>query len=493
MKNGVLLTALLLASGTVVAGQPIAISFGQSQGASAAASSGADIVKVMARGVGVTKESALKDAYRDAVERAVGLYVDAEQMVKNDELVKDQVLTQSNAYIQHYDEVETRQIEGLVEVRILATVQKRALASKLQSVMPPQTVRLDTGILKDAHAQMVSSETRAVDGAALLKNVLDKIDPVRTLIVAGMRQDTMKVLEDVPAKERDIGKPLNLQNDNALSPNSVILRCLFELKLDQQKYFDEFLPSIQPTLEQIAKVAPRRVRISRVEEQHVNNHVMYAKQLREYKAHKMSYFSGIRGFDGFDVGYGVLDDVHVYSASYGGKNHICSIGCGEFDFSPSGRNSADDVFTLRRENMRDFEMKDIRTAKVRVVSRLNPNRGMGEMSIYELDGSCIKLLNDWYGTQVGGRMNESRKVFYNIILSDADGNELFMSPWEVPVRNLLNMKLVETTTPYPERRFEVFVAPFVAGFGTSYIEWKDLVVDKDLLPKIATVKIELAE
>ena len=44
-----------------------------------------EIVKVMGRGVGADKAEALKDAYRDAVERAVGLYVDAEQMMKNEE------------------------------------------------------------------------------------------------------------------------------------------------------------------------------------------------------------------------------------------------------------------------------------------------------------------------------------------------------------------------------------------------------------------------
>jgi len=52
-----------------------------------------EIVKVRGRGVGADKTEALKDAYRDAVERAVGLYVDAEQMMKNEELVKDQILT----------------------------------------------------------------------------------------------------------------------------------------------------------------------------------------------------------------------------------------------------------------------------------------------------------------------------------------------------------------------------------------------------------------
>lgn len=55
--------------------------------------------KVVARGVVKDKASVLKDAYRDAVEKAVGLYVEAETVADNEELVQDQVLTHSIAYI----------------------------------------------------------------------------------------------------------------------------------------------------------------------------------------------------------------------------------------------------------------------------------------------------------------------------------------------------------------------------------------------------------
>ena len=86
----------------------------------------AENIKVKGLGVGVDKTEALKDAYRDAVERAVGLYVDAEQMMKNEELVKDQILTQSNAYIEKYKIAsENKSANGLVTVNILAEVRKR--------------------------------------------------------------------------------------------------------------------------------------------------------------------------------------------------------------------------------------------------------------------------------------------------------------------------------------------------------------------------------
>ncbi len=107
----------------------------------------AEIVKVRGKGTGADKTEALKDAYRDAVERAVGLYVDAEQMMKNEELVKDQILTQSNAYIERYDVAkETTKPNGLVEIQILAEVRKSALTKKISDVMPTKTFRLSDGL-----------------------------------------------------------------------------------------------------------------------------------------------------------------------------------------------------------------------------------------------------------------------------------------------------------------------------------------------------------
>ena len=137
-----------------------------------------EIVKVRGKGTGVDKAEALKDAYRDAVERAVGLYVDAEQMMKDEELVKDQILTQSNAYIERYDVAkETTKPNGLVEIQILAEVRKAALTKKISDVMPTKTFRLSDG-LKNEHAKITTEEKRNVDGAALPKKALEGFDPL---------------------------------------------------------------------------------------------------------------------------------------------------------------------------------------------------------------------------------------------------------------------------------------------------------------------------
>ena len=71
------------------------------------------LANVMAEGTGTTPDEALKDAFRNAVRQVVGAVVDAETMVKNDELIDDKVLTYSDGFIKTYQEVPgSRKFEG---------------------------------------------------------------------------------------------------------------------------------------------------------------------------------------------------------------------------------------------------------------------------------------------------------------------------------------------------------------------------------------------
>ena len=215
-----------------------------------------EIVKVKGRGVGADKAEALKDAYRDAVERAVGLYVDAEQMMKNEELVKDQILTQSNAYIEKYDVAkETTKPNGLVEIQILAEVRKTALTKKISDVMPAQTFRLNTSVTQNLHAQLVTDEKRSTDGTALLKNALEGIDPVRQLVKATLASPEPTVVEN---NGRGRSRRRGMEEDK----DFVTLRYLFKFEIDRDRYFKKFLPHIQKTFEQISTTEPKTIRLS---------------------------------------------------------------------------------------------------------------------------------------------------------------------------------------------------------------------------------------
>ena len=72
---------------------------------------------------GRTPKEALKDAFRQAVQQVVGVAVDAETQVKNDEVIADKVLTYSDGLITKYEEVSKTERKGLVRIKIKATVE----------------------------------------------------------------------------------------------------------------------------------------------------------------------------------------------------------------------------------------------------------------------------------------------------------------------------------------------------------------------------------
>lgn len=207
----------------------------------------AETVKVQGRGVGTDKVEALKDAYRDAIERAVGMYVDAEQMVRNEELVKDQILTQSNAYIEKCEVAkETTKPNGLVEVQILAEVKKTALTRKISDVMPSKTFRLG-GELQNAHAKINTTEKRNADGAALLANALEGFDPFLA------STDCALACGDVAIRE----KRHPTENKGTVAAN-----WLFRTGINQKRFIEMSVSRLHGVLSQISLSNPRNVTIS---------------------------------------------------------------------------------------------------------------------------------------------------------------------------------------------------------------------------------------
>ena len=243
----------------------------------------ATIVKVMGRGVGTDKVEALKDAYRDAVERAVGLYVDAEQMMKNEELVKDQILTQSNAYIEKYDVVrENAKTNGLVEIQILAEVRKKVLSRKISDVMPAITFALG-GELRDAHAKITTIEKRNQDGAELLKEFLKDFDPLRSTLDLTLASPKMLIKES-----GDSG--------------CITGYYFFQWEINQDRYFNDVVPKLREILRQVSISDPivetigcapdKKINVERC----VDNDILQASKRPGYNLERQ-FYTGRVGLD----------------------------------------------------------------------------------------------------------------------------------------------------------------------------------------------------
>ena len=511
---------VLVASAVICAahGKTVSLSPLGGTGASATAD---DTVKVQGRGVGTTKAEALKDAYRDAIERAIGLYIDAEAAAENDQLIKDQVLTHSNAYITDYRELGEEKLGGgLVRLRILATVQKRALTTKLSGVMPTQTALLNSTGLQNVHAQLVTKEKRAEDAAALLKNALDGINPMKSLMVANIRPETQKV---VAADDNSGGYSMKGgggrggrggrgRGATAESSNSsVTLRYLFEVRLDREKYFSEFVPNLKKVLDQISLTPPKEIRLTELVP--TGDHLYCrcrAEALQKYIAgeydcddanweadtQRASALIGCRdsrspvsNFKAF------LDPLHVYSILWKGDNWMW-----QFDFSLEYRPiSSGPNFQFGR----NFDMGETKVSVYfALITSLNASCSNGKVTMYELDKSVGPVLNAWHrdlleegwDPECSWKHDKAKTTNYNIVLLDKIGEEIGVYPWQIPNDALINVKFAEG--PRPIRSGVdgmVYATPFVGCFGENLIQWRDFVLEKDDLAKIASVKIELAD
>ena len=123
--------------------------------------------EVVGEGVGTSADLALKDAFRNAVRQVVGAYVDAETLVKNDELVEDKILTYSNGFIKTFSEVEgSKKVQGgIYRVKIKAVVETGSVIAKLKA----SNISIKEVDGKGLFAEVVSKMDSEKDAAALLK------------------------------------------------------------------------------------------------------------------------------------------------------------------------------------------------------------------------------------------------------------------------------------------------------------------------------------
>jgi len=92
-----------------------------------------EIEEFVASGIGVGADGALKNALRNAVQKAVALVVSAETLARNEEIVRDQILADSDRYVARYSTIrEQRKGDEIYAVDIEAHVWKRKLVEKLK-------------------------------------------------------------------------------------------------------------------------------------------------------------------------------------------------------------------------------------------------------------------------------------------------------------------------------------------------------------------------
>ncbi len=90
------------------------------------------IQKVIVTGMGINENNAIKNATKAAIQQVVGMYVVSDVLMKNSKLIKDEVLTQSNAYVKSFKTLnKTKDEDGLFEVEAEVEVEVGKLTNTL--------------------------------------------------------------------------------------------------------------------------------------------------------------------------------------------------------------------------------------------------------------------------------------------------------------------------------------------------------------------------
>lgn len=393
------------------------------------------IVTVIGKGVGIDKENALKDAYRDAIERAVGMYVDAEQMVRNGELVQEQILTHSNAYIERFDvKEEKKEPNGLIKVRILAQVKKSDLSKKMTEVLPPQVFKVGRE-LQDVHAKLTTQVKRNIDGVALLKKGLSGLNP-RDLINVSLVSTTPFIRTDEKKTDK------------------VYLHYLLKFEMNMDKY-KEFSSVLDGVLSQISLDETKVVR--GLVERKEDNALKKVLNLDRFKSfdqtkwyHAEMYFKGA-WLDGcFETPLVAFDVVKIKMCDIKVSSNCIEAGS-KFKY------------ILLMDDM--------------------PKYSLCKMKRYSVNEAMASVLHNWACDFKPSNNYGSCPFYYSMIFIGANGEELCLSQFSVAEQFLINLSSNQNSMT-----FNIF--PLIGGEATTFYKWVRCEIPASALPEIKSLAIE---
>jgi len=93
-----------------------------------------NIKTVVVTGSGLTEQDALKDLSRVAVEQVVGIYVLSNTIVKNYQVIKDNIYTHSNGFVKSFKVINKTKESGIYKIEAIVDVEVGNLTSTLKKI-----------------------------------------------------------------------------------------------------------------------------------------------------------------------------------------------------------------------------------------------------------------------------------------------------------------------------------------------------------------------
>ena len=141
-------------------------------------------VWVTVSGFGATDEEARKNAWATAVSQVVGTLVDSETVVKNDQLIRDEVLEFSDGYIETFNILSRTQDGEVVTIQMEALVRRSMVRRRLRELAVIEVAVDGLGLA----AQIQTRHQRARDARAMLSRALEPFVEAKYLSFRDLRQ-----------------------------------------------------------------------------------------------------------------------------------------------------------------------------------------------------------------------------------------------------------------------------------------------------------------
>ena len=132
-------------------------------------------VSVEVTGVGKDADSALRNALYQAVEQAVGAYVDSETVIKNDEVIREKLLSVAQGFVEKYEVIqpprERSDGSGVWETKVSASVKRSEVGAALRAAGVMQVAADGTAAWAEQITRLKSRE----DAMELLEKLIPEI------------------------------------------------------------------------------------------------------------------------------------------------------------------------------------------------------------------------------------------------------------------------------------------------------------------------------
>ena len=133
-----------------------------------------EIVKtkeVIVDGVGVSPETAKKNAFRNAVSKVVGSFIENDILIKNDKIIEDKLLEYSGGFVETFEIIsESKDKDGLFKVKLKAKIAQQTVVEKLRSM------KIDVKSVSGSNlkAQFETQETMKKEGGKLINSIMEE-------------------------------------------------------------------------------------------------------------------------------------------------------------------------------------------------------------------------------------------------------------------------------------------------------------------------------